>query len=220
MTNQLEMFLNSSVGKRLMKIAEKEQAEFDNAIAEKRNRLGWLKENINLATYGMHRDVNKFILVEGVPTRMITNGTSHITHIETVTPESFKQMNGYEMDAIKKLSSVAYQKLKHGKEIEPNSDHFYRLMGKAEEGICADLFDSLINAPTDETHPGKTWEYYHNGKDMTDMIPKRAYELMENRSEKNIVALHTEARELEQHIEECMESQSIVPFSQGGGVSE
>ncbi|PED73001.1 hypothetical protein [Bacillus pseudomycoides] len=192
-----------------MKIAEREQAEFDKAIAQKRDQLGWIKENINLATFGMQRDVNKFVLVDGVPARMITNSTSHIRSIEPVTPEAFKQLNGYEMVALKNLSSIAYQKLKNGKDIEPNSDHFYRLMNKAEEGICADLFDSLINAPTDETHPEDCWKYYHTAKDRVDMIPKLAYEHMANRSEANIRALHNEARNLEMHIEECIKTQEI-----------
>lgn len=213
MTNQLEMFLNSRVGKRLMKIAKKEQAEFDNAMAIKKSHLDVLKEHVRFATFGSMRDTSKLILVEGVPSRMVTNDTSHVTHLEPITAEAFKTLNAFEMSELKNLSSVAYQKLKYGKNIEPTSDHYYNLAAKAEEGICAEVFTELVHAPTEDSHPDTYMQYYDSVEHYLNKIPNSAIKMMQIRSEANVIDTNREILVAQKEIEECIATQEIEGIS-------
>ncbi|PHB30439.1 hypothetical protein COE80_07325 [Bacillus pseudomycoides] len=206
----IENLLQTKVGQRLMKIAEREQKEFDDAMYIKKAHLNVLKEHVRFAKFGSMQNVDKFVMVDGVPCRMTTDMYSNIATLDPVTAEEFNTLDAYKRNEIKTLSPIAFQKYKLGKEIEPDSDHYYRLTTKADERISAEVFTELLNAPTETTHPEDYWKYYSTINQRMDLLPDKAITLMNSRSQASVIETENEILALEKNIAECLKEQTII----------
>ena len=209
MTN-INDFLTTPVGKRLMKIAEAEQTAFNNEITSKREQLQNLKDNMRLAQFGTRQNMTSYLKVEGNLCKVETDMTSHIKSIEPLTQAEFKQMSGMEQQAIKQADAIIYNKLKYGSNVGvQESEKFFNMIAMADELKPAfQTFELICNTDIED------WTQFENPEDRNAIVPisKEAKHMDAFRSEKNVIDLNAQILELEKNITDSLAAQEILPL--------
>ncbi|PGC43498.1 hypothetical protein [Bacillus pseudomycoides] len=213
MTNlkQLQSFLESNVGQRMMKIAQEEENIFQAGIKEKREQLNLLKQNAHYSQFGTFADATKVMLVEGVPVKVKTDQFSRILTVKPISAEDFKSLPAHEMNTIKQLSPIVHQKLKHGISDFDLSDKYFELMSIAEESMPIEVFDILIDPPTSE-NSNNFMSHYDSVEDYRNGIPAFAKEVAKARTAQNTIELNREIIALEKNIKDSLASKTVLPL--------
>ncbi|MGX5675858.1 hypothetical protein [Bacillus toyonensis] len=220
----MEQFLNSKTGQRLVKIAEKEQQDFNNAINGLQEKLASDKEDLHHLQFGIAQNKEKVIFLDGNPVLATTNVTSHVERIEPITAENFDKVSANDWQNIRNQSAVTYQRLKAGTFKPNDSDRYYKLLDLAEQGEDFMVLEALANAPQSDNpnapnYHEDAWKYYDNVADRHQGIPKLARHFKNARSQENIMKASMEVQALETQIESSLASNDIValelPSSEG-----
>ncbi|MFI8709808.1 hypothetical protein ACIGHG_22770 [Bacillus sp. NPDC077411] len=209
MTN-LNDFLNTSVGRRLMKIAEAEQTAFNNEITLKREQLQNLKDNMRIAQFGTRQNTTSYLKVEGNLCKVETDMTSHIKSIEPLTQAEFKQMSAMEQQAIKQVDAIIYNKLKYGSNVGvQESEKFFNMIAMADEFKPAfETFELICNTDVED------WTQFENSEDRNAIVPisKEAKYMDAFRNPKNVQDINNQILELERNISDSIAAQEIIPL--------
>ncbi|MES5944895.1 hypothetical protein [Bacillus cereus group sp. MG6] len=211
----MEQFLSSKTGQRLVKIAEKEQNDFNNAILGLQEKLATDKQDLHHLQFGLAQNKEKVIFLDGNPVLATTNVTSHVERIEPITAENFDKVSPQDWQNIRNQSAVTYQRLKAGT-FKPNeSDRYYTLLDLAENGEDFSVLEALANAPQSDNlnapnYNADAWNYYDSVADRHQGIPKLARHFKNARSQENIMKASIEVQALENQIENSIASNDIV----------
>ncbi|HDR7672447.1 hypothetical protein RE438_22800 [Bacillus wiedmannii] len=213
----IEQFLTTGTGKRLMKIAEREQQEFNTKLNGMKAQLEQDKQDLHALQFGLMQNARKVMVLDGNPVLVSTNNSSYVTKVENITPDIFNELSPQDMQSIRNISNVTFQRLKAGTFKLNDSDKYYELVDKAESGIDGTVLEALAHAPQN-MHADKpnyvddAWNYYDSSADRVNQFPKYARHIEAARSEQNILKASMDIMDLEKAIEQSIESNEIVYF--------
>ena len=110
--NNLQNFLNSATGRRLLNMAEEEQRQIQQQAKEQREFLNFEKQLLNERLYGIpaHKDKTFFQKVDGNILSAIKTGLKGEV-IKIVPVTSDMELTSGEMNQIKEIDEIAYRRL-------------------------------------------------------------------------------------------------------------
>ncbi|MEV5108327.1 hypothetical protein MRBLBA3_000256 [Bacillus sp. LBA3-1-1.1] len=217
MTNQLENFLSSNVGKRMMKLAQAEEKAFQDGIAGIQFQIDTVKEDMNFNRRGVSPNSQRLVSLDG-NLALVTSGTnSEVTDVTVINNDNFKDLDASIVGAIKNNHGVVFQKLKHGAYELNTSNRYFELLDTAENGADIDVLTGLAEAPQSD-NPYKAgfdkeaWKHYATAEDRASMVPSGVRNHMKNRSEETYVELSKKLFALEDQLQASINSNEIAPY--------
>ncbi|WP_144466096.1 hypothetical protein [Bacillus nitratireducens] len=218
MTNaNLNNFLNSNVGKRMMAMAKAEEKAFQDGIAGIQSQIDIVKQDMNFNRRGISPNVTKLVSLDGNLALVTSGAHSQVTDVQVITNDNFKDLDASIVGAIKQSHGVAFQKLKHNSYELNTSNRYFELLDTAEKGSDIDVLTQLAEAPQSD-NPYKAgfdkeaWKHYETAEDRASLVPKGVRMHQKNRSEETYKELSQKLFSLEDQLQASINSNEITPY--------
>ncbi|SCB67374.1 hypothetical protein [Bacillus mycoides] len=214
--NQMNIFLNSRVGKRLIKQAEAEEKVFQDHLQLQATKIAEAKESYDFMFNGTASNTERIMEFDGALLYVTTGDRSRITSAKPITNESFKELPIEMVAHLKANHPVVTLKLQHGQYNDKLTERAFELM-EATERYPYDVVQALASAPQsdDRNKPHynvDAWKHYSTTENRTDGISKRAEELLNAFSESNLIDVNRRILAMEDDFETVKEGGTIKDF--------
>ncbi|PET17562.1 hypothetical protein CN513_14200 [Bacillus cereus] len=212
MNNQAQMnaFLNSPIGRRMMAIATKEQEAYTKKLNEMKGNVADLKEMYRHLVHGSDQNAQNLVMLDGHPVIVETDGASRVKTIKDLTPEVFAGLDLTSKQALKQAMPVLYGRLEANDMPQVSkSDRYYQLK-ETSAGQRIELFREL--AEHHDVNDRDAYKNYSSPEQRSKGITKKAEELQAMFSADNIRAMNGEIMSLENQIKRSEETEEIAPY--------
>ncbi|MGG3674088.1 hypothetical protein ABES96_23620 [Bacillus nitratireducens] len=213
---QMNGFLNSKVGKRLIKQAQDEEKVFQDHMQAQANKIAEVKDSYNFMFNGTASNSERIMDFDGTLVHITTGNRSKIESATPITNESYKALPNEMKVQIKAMDSIKSLKLEMGQSNDKLSDRAFNLL-EASERYPFDVVQALASAPQGDdrnksNYRENAWEYYSTPENRTNGITKQAEELVQAFSDENLIDINRKLISMENEYAEAMESGSISEF--------
>ncbi|MBJ8119833.1 hypothetical protein JDS69_30490, partial [Bacillus cereus] len=86
-------FLNSSVGRRMMIMATKEQEAYTKKLNALKGELTELKSMYQWQMYGEDQETESLVMLDGHPVIVETDGASRVKNVKDLTPQVYAKLD-------------------------------------------------------------------------------------------------------------------------------
>ncbi|WP_116344991.1 hypothetical protein [Bacillus sp. HMA207] len=209
-TQQIQSFLNSSVGRRMMAMATKEQEAYTKKLNEMKADLGSLKDMYRDLVHGSDQNAQNLIMLDGHPVIVETDGASRVKNVKDLTPEVYSELTLTDKQALRQAMPVLYGRLEANDMPQVSkSDRYYHLK-ETSAGQRIELFRELAeHVDTNEPYGSQK---YSSPEQRKKGITKKAEDLQKMFSVENIQAMNCEILSLENQIKRSEETEEIAPY--------
>ncbi|PEA53616.1 hypothetical protein CON64_17365 [Bacillus pseudomycoides] len=204
-TTELQNFLNSPTGKRLLAMAKAEQKEFETTLMLKKDFIEVKKNMLNSIQFGNPANKDKTFIrnIEGVLSRVKTDKAGNVQKVEKVTNDM--ELTGNELMEIKSLSPADYLRIKDNNFTPQTNDTEYYNSRVQIEGQPFDYAEMFLSRPSNDINSTRFASDWHKAYGSVENYQKgTTLEMLafkEARTTENIRQLHNEVRELENEVE-------------------
>ncbi|EJR18255.1 hypothetical protein [Bacillus cereus] len=209
-TQQMQSFLNSSVGRRMMIMATKEQEAYTKKLNALKGELTELKSMYQWQMYGEDQETESLVMLDGHPVIVETDGASRVKNVKDLTPQVYAKLDALDRNNLKQAMPVLAGRLEANDMPQVSkSDRYYELKNTSV-GQRIEMFREL--AEWQETNDPQASENYSSPEQRTKGITKTAEHLMKQFSAEGLREMNANILSLENQIKRSEETEEIAPY--------
>ncbi|WP_254849729.1 MULTISPECIES: hypothetical protein [Bacillus] len=209
-TQQMQSFLNSSVGRRMMAMATKEQEAYTKKLNGLKSELTELKSMYQWQMYGEDQNAQNLVMLDGHPVIVETDGASRVKNVKDLTPQVYAELPALDRNNLKEAMPVLAGRLEANDMPQVSKSDRYYHMKNTSVGQRIELFREL--AEHQETNDPQASKNYSSPEQRLKGITKTAETLQKQFSAEGIREMHSNILSLESQIQVSEDTNEIAPY--------